>query len=65
MKASEYFMLEELTTDLIQVLNKYYPKMECDYTDILDEQAVKHTLDKVAAMNQTSLNIIYPKRLDE
>lgn len=65
MKASEYFMLEELTTDLIQVLNKYYPKMECDYTDILDEQAVKHTLDKVAAMNQTNLNIIYPKRLEE
>lgn len=59
---NDFCMLEELTTDLIQVLNKYYPKMGCNYTDLQDELAVKHTLDKVAAMNQTNLNIIYPNR---
>lgn len=59
---NNYFMLEELTIDLIEVLNKYYPKMGCDLTDLQDEEAVKKTLDVVAAMNQTNLNIIYPER---
>ena len=61
-KPSEYFMLEELTTDLVQVLNKYHPKMGCDYTDIIDEQTVKHTLNMIQTITQTNLNTIYPQR---
>jgi len=62
MKASEYFMLEELTTDLIQVLNKYYPRMTCDLTDPIDEEQVKKTIDFIAQLNLDNLNKIYPSQ---
>jgi len=63
MEKSEYFMLlETLTTDLINVLNKHYPKIGCGYTNLQDELAVKYTLDRIAVINQTNLNIIFPNR---
>jgi len=58
----DYFMLEELTTDLIQVLNKYAPKIGCKYTNTSDESQVLRTIDMVAKINQLNLDIIYPNR---
>lgn len=61
-KSEDYFMLEELTTDLIDVLNKHYPKMGCGYSSLQDELAVKYTINRIAVINQTNLNIIFPHR---
>lgn len=59
---NDYFMLEELTTDLIQVLNKYAPKIGCKYTNTSDESQVLRTIDIVAKINQANLDVIYPNR---
>jgi septum formation topological specificity factor MinE len=57
-----YAMLEELTIDLIEVLNKHYPKLDCGYSDQSDEDEVRVTLDVIKQMNQNNLDIIYPDR---
>ena len=59
-----YAMLEELTIDLIEVLNKHYPKLDCGYSDESDESEVKTTLDVIKDMNLKNLDLIYPQRLD-
>tara|TARA_R110000823_G_C15870985_1_gene494154 strand:+ start:1064 stop:1249 length:186 start_codon:yes stop_codon:yes gene_type:complete len=59
-----YAMLEELTIDLIEVLNKHYPKLDCGYSDESDEGEVKTTLDVIKDMNLKNLDLIYPQRLD-
>ena len=57
-----YNMLEELTIDLIEVLNKHYPKLDCGYSDKSDEDEVRVTLDVIKQMNKNNLDIIYPDR---
>tara|TARA_R110002167_G_scaffold232972_1_gene438154 strand:+ start:737 stop:910 length:174 start_codon:yes stop_codon:yes gene_type:complete len=57
-------MLEELTVDLIEVLNKHYPKLDCGYSDESDEDQVRVTLDVIKDMNLKNLDLIYPQRLD-
>ena len=59
-----YNMLEELTVDLIEVLNKHYPKLDCGYSDESDEDQVRVTLDVIKDMNLKNLDLIYPQRLD-
>jgi hypothetical protein len=51
-----------LTIDLIEVLNKHYPKLDCGYSDQSDEDEVRVTLDVIKQMNQNNLDIIYPDR---
>lgn len=58
-----YAMLEDLTIDLIEVLNKHYPKLDCGYSDKSDEGKVRSTLDVIKLMNQDNLDLIYPQRL--
>lgn len=60
-----YNMLEELTVDLMHVLNKHYPKLDCGYSHKSDEDKVKATLDVIKEMNANNLDIIYPDRNKE
>lgn len=57
-----YNMLETLTVDLMGVLNKHYPQLDCGYSHKSDEDKVKATLDVIAEMNQNNLDTIYPNR---
>jgi hypothetical protein len=57
-------MTHELTLDLIEVLNKHYPKLDCGYSSIEDETKVKATLDIVDILNKSNLDIMYPERYE-
>jgi len=57
-------MTHELTLDLIEVLNKHYPKLDCGYSSIEDETKVKATLDIVDILNKSNLDIMYPERFE-
>jgi hypothetical protein len=61
---NDYVMLEEVTTDLIEVLNKWVPKLNCGYYKQEDEDAVKQLLQTIDTMNKASLAAIYPPKND-
>tara|TARA_R100000353_G_scaffold151486_1_gene109825 strand:- start:795 stop:989 length:195 start_codon:yes stop_codon:yes gene_type:complete len=59
---NEYVMLEEVTTDLIEVLNKWFPKLDCGYYKQKDEDTVKELLANIHQMNKANMAIIYPPK---
>ncbi len=57
-------MTYELTLDLIEVLNKHYPKLDCGYSSVEDETKVKSTLDIIDILNKSNMDCLYPERFD-
>jgi len=61
---SELPMTKELIEDLMQVLNKHYPKLGCGYSGVEDETKVKSTLDIIDILNKSNMDCLYPERFD-
>jgi len=61
---SELPMTKELIVDLMQVLNKHYPKLDCGYSSVEDETKVKSTLDIIDILNKSNMDCLYPERLE-
>lgn len=58
-------MTKELIVDLMQVLNKHYPKLDCGYSSVEDETKVKSTLDIIDILNKSNMDSVYPERLEK